>query len=155
MRTGPTPQILPWRGLSEGVAAGAQHRHEHGGGIHGAALRIVNRNPGSGVIDEHLFPGAVILPQHQVQFLQPSPVQIAESAIAIALRVALASFLPDQLQCQVLVRLQLLVNLGPVRLWTFAPDASGGAGWKQRLLHLLVIPVLRQRPLHAGYLRRR
>src|SRR5947209_17587819 len=35
----------------------------------------------------------------------------------------------------------------------FAPDGRGGAGWKKRLLHLLVIPVLWQRPLHTGRLR--
>ena len=31
VRTDPVPQILPGGGLGEGVAAGAQHRHEHDG----------------------------------------------------------------------------------------------------------------------------
>ena len=55
----------------EGIAAGAQHGHEDGRGMHLTALRIVmNRNRGAGVIDEHLLAGAVLLPQHQVQLFQ-------------------------------------------------------------------------------------
>ena len=68
MRTDPVPQILPGRGLGEGVTAGAQHRHEHGGGVHLTALRVVNRNGGPGVIHEHLLAGAMLLAQHQVEF---------------------------------------------------------------------------------------
>lgn len=105
MRADPVAQILPGGGLREGVAAGAQHRHEHGGLTRLAALRVIYRNGGSGVVHEHLLAGAVLLPQHQVELLQPSPVQIAESAIAIALRVALPRLLPDQLQGQVFVGL--------------------------------------------------
>ena len=153
MRTDPVPQILPGGGLGEGVAAGAQHRHEHGGRVHLTALRVVNRNRGPGVIHEHLLAGAMLLTQHQVELLQPPPVEIAEAAIAVALRVALASLLPDQLQGQVLVRLQLLVDLGPIRLRVFAPNGGTGPLRKQRLLDLLVTPVLRRRPLHSGRLR--
>jgi len=54
----------------------------------------------------------MLLSQDQVEFLQPLPVQIAEAAITIAFRVALASLQPDQLQRQVPVRLQFLVDLG-------------------------------------------
>src|ERR1700735_265957 len=119
------------------------------------ALRVVNRNGGSGVVHEHLLTGAMLLAQHQVEFLQPPPVEIAEAAVAIAIGVALAAFLPDQLQGQVLVCLQLLVDLRPVRLWVFPPNRGRGPLRKQRSLDLLVIPVLRCRPLHAGRLRGR
>ena len=61
MRTNPVPQILPGRGFREGIAAGAQHGHEDGGGLHVTALRIVNRNRGAGIVDEHLLAGAVLL----------------------------------------------------------------------------------------------
>src|SRR5450759_5555849 len=101
--------------LREGVAAGTQYRHEHGGGMHFTALRVVNRYRGSGVIDEHLLAGAVLLPQHQVELFQPSPVEIAESAIAIAVRMALTPFLPQRLQRQVLV-LSLIHISEPTRL---------------------------------------
>jgi hypothetical protein len=46
MRTGPIPQVLSGGGLREGVAAGAQHRHENGGGLDLAGLGIVNRKIG-------------------------------------------------------------------------------------------------------------
>src|ERR1019366_7337832 len=95
----------------------------------------------------------MLLPQYQVELLQPSPVEIAEAAIGIALRVDLASFLPDQLQGQVLVRLELLVNLRPVWLRMLAPNGERRPLRKQRLLDLLVTPVLGQRPVHARRLR--
>src|ERR1019366_8469742 len=114
--------------------------------------RVVNRNRSPGVIDEHLLASAMLLPQHQDEFLQPPPVQIAEPAVAIAFRVTLPSLLPDQLQGQVLVRLQFLLNLGPVRLRMFAPNGGTGPLRKQRLFDLPVVPVLRQRPLHASRL---
>lgn len=50
------------RSFREGIAAGTQHGHKDGGGVHIAALRIVNRNRGAGIVDEHLLPGAVLLP---------------------------------------------------------------------------------------------
>src|ERR1017187_7312747 len=65
------------------------------------------------------------------------------------------SFLPDQLQGQVLVRLQFLVDLDPIRLRMFAPKGGSGPLRKQRLLDLLVAPVLRRRPIHARSLRGR
>src|SRR3989442_15711369 len=74
MRTDPVPQILAGRGFREGIAAGAQHRHEYGRGMYLTALRVVDRNRGPGVVHEHLLAGAVLLPQHQVELLQPSSV---------------------------------------------------------------------------------
>ena len=150
MRADPVPQVLSGGGFGEGVAAGAQHRDEHGRRVHVAALRVVNGDRGPGVIHEHLLAGAMLLPQHQVEFPQPPPVEIAEAAIGIAVRVALTSLLPDQLQGKVLVGLQVLVDLLPIRLRVFAPDGENGPLRKQRLLDLLVAPVLRQRPCHAS-----
>src|SRR5450631_1412894 len=77
------------------------------------------------------------------------------TTIAIAVGVALAALLPDQLQGQVLVRLQLLMDLRPFRLRMFPPNRRRGPLRKQRPLDLLVIPVLRRRPLHPGRLRGR
>jgi hypothetical protein len=89
--------------------------------VYFTVFRIMNRNRGAGVIDEHLLASAVLLPQDQVQLLQPSPVEFAKPAVSIAVRIALAAFLPDQLQCQVLVRLQVFVDLGPIRFRVFPP----------------------------------
>ena len=52
VRADPVPQILPQRDLGEGVVAGAQHGHEHGGLLDFTGLWIVNRNRGAGVVDE-------------------------------------------------------------------------------------------------------
>jgi hypothetical protein len=82
MGADPVPQILPGRSFREGIAASAQHAHEYGVGVHFTARRLVNRNRGSGVIDEHLLASAVLLPQNQVQLFQPSPVEFTEPAIA-------------------------------------------------------------------------
>src|SRR5450759_859818 len=113
----------------------------------------MNRNGGPGVIHEHLLAGAMLLAQHQVEFLQPPPVEIAEAAVAVAVGVALAALLSYQLQGQVLVRLHLLVDLRPVPLWMFTPNGRRGPLRKQPAFYLPVIPVLRLRPLHAGRLR--
>ena len=73
--------------LRRGFVPGSQHRHEHGGGMHCTAARVVNRDRGPGVIDEHLLAGAVPLPQHQVEIFQPSPEEIAEAAVAVNVRM--------------------------------------------------------------------
>jgi len=59
MRTDPVPQILSDRGLGEGVTAGSQHRHEHGGRMYLAALRVLNRNGGPRACREMLSPELV------------------------------------------------------------------------------------------------
>ena len=150
--TGPAPQILPRSGFGKRVAAGAQHGNEHGRRMDLAGHRIVYRNGGSGVVDEHLLARPVRLPQYQIEFLQPAPVQIAEPTIAIAFRIALTFFLPDQLQGQVLVGFEFMVQAGPVRLRMLAPNFWRGPLWKQRFSDLSVIPVFRQRPLYASRL---
>src|ERR1019366_9056050 len=70
----------------------------------------------------------------------------------IAVRVALAPFLPDQLQRQILVGLKLMVDNGPVRLRMLAPDLWRGPLWKQRLSDLPVIPGVWPRSLYASRL---
>src|ERR1017187_7244761 len=152
MGTGPAPQILSRRSFGKRIAAGAQHGNEHGSRMDFAGRGIVYRNRRAGVIDEHLLAGAVCLPQYQIELLQPTPVQIAEPAVTIAVPVALAPFLPDQLQRQILVGLKLMVDNGPVRLRMLAPDLWRGPLWKQRLSDLPVIPGVWQRPLCASRL---
>src|SRR5579862_2410932 len=117
--------------------------------MHGAGPGIVYRYRRAGVIDEHLLPGAMLLPQHQVELLEPPPVQLAKAAVTIALRIALTLLLPHQLQCQVLVRLKIPLDCRPIRLPMFAPNRRRGSLGKQFLLDLRVVPILRQGPWHA------
>src|SRR5882724_777323 len=152
MGAAPAPQILSRRGLGKRIAAGSQYGNEHGCRMDFAGRGIVYRNRRAGVIDEHLLARAVCLAQHQIELLQPLPIEIAESAIAIAFGVALAPFLPDQLQRQVLVGLKLLVDRRPVRFRMLTPDLWRGSLWKQRLSDLPVIPAVWQRPLYASRL---
>lgn len=81
--------------------------------------------------------------------------EFAEAAVAVPVWVVLPALLPDQLQGQVFVRLQLFADLRPVRLWVFPPNRERGSLRKQCSFDLLVIPVLRQGPLYAGRLRGR
>jgi hypothetical protein len=73
----------------------------------------------------------MLLSQHQIKVFQPPPVEITETAVAIFFRVALAPLLPNQLQRQVLVPLQVLVDLRPVRLRMFAPNGRNGSSWNR------------------------
>src|ERR1019366_6895607 len=152
MGTGPAPQILPRRSFGKRIAAGSQHGNEYGRRMDFAGRRIVYRNRRAGVIDEHLLAGAVCLSEHQIELLQPLPVQIAEPAVAVAFRLTLPLFLPDQLQRQVLVGLEFMVDTGPVRLRMLAPDFWRRSLRKQRLSDLPVIPAVWQWPLYASRL---
>ena len=75
----------------------------------------MNRHRRAGPIDEQLFPGAVLLPQHYILLLFPAPVQHAETAIAVSLGIRLPVLFPQQLQRHMLVPPQLFVHLGKVR----------------------------------------
>jgi hypothetical protein len=104
-------------------------------------------------IDEHLLAGFVFLPEHHVELGTPALVQLAEARVAIAVRIGLPVFLPQQLQSHVLVAAQLLMNRGEVRwsarrLWLDR--------WRQarehRRFHPCLIPIFRQRPAQPGCL---
>jgi hypothetical protein len=69
---------------------------------------------GAGVIDKQLLAGPVFLPQDDFLPPQPAAVEIAEPAIAIAIRVLIPVLIPEKLQGDVLVVLQLLADGGVV-----------------------------------------
>ena len=51
------------------------------------------------------------LPQHQIEFLYPQPVQIAEPAVAVACQIAFTFPVRAQLRRQVLVGREFLVDI--------------------------------------------
>jgi hypothetical protein len=68
----------------------------------------------AGPVHEHLLAGKMNLPQHWIQGARPSPIELAEAAIPIPLRLGLAVFLPQQLERHGLAG-QFLMDVGPVR----------------------------------------
>jgi len=77
----------------------------------------MNRNFVTGVVDEHLFAGAVFVPQHHIERARPVVVKLAEPAVAVTVpRIPFAILLPQQLQREVAVSLQLPADGGKVRL---------------------------------------
>jgi hypothetical protein len=73
------------------------------------ALWIIDRDGGTRPIDEQLLAGTMLLAQHHIALLFPALVQIAETAIGVAVRLRSAVLLPQQLPGGVPVPLQLLV----------------------------------------------
>ncbi len=115
VRAQPRFHLLVACGLGPGVGTGAEGGDEKRclPGYTGNA--IVNGDCGTSPVDESLLAGFVLLPHHHVEFLAPALVQLAESAVAIALRVGFAVLLPKQLQGHVAVSAKLLVDRGEVR----------------------------------------
>ena len=77
-----------------GVAAGAHHRDEHIGRLHFASAAADHRNRPSGMIDEQLLTGPVVLPQHQIPCFQPIAVALAKPTVLIAFGIRLLVLFP-------------------------------------------------------------
>src|ERR1700693_2903625 len=116
--TQPRFHLLVARRLGPGVATGAQRGYEQGRLPGFARVPVVNRNRRAGPIDKHLLAGLVLLPENHVELRTPPLVQLAESRVAITVRLGLPVFLPQQLQSHVLTAPQLLVDRGEVGLHT-------------------------------------
>jgi hypothetical protein len=74
-----------------------------------------HRDGVAGIVDEQLLAGTMGLPHRHRQIGRPAPVKIAETAVAVAVRVAGDVFVPQDLQRHMLA-LQLPVHISPVRL---------------------------------------
>ena len=120
----PRFHLLIARGLGPGVAAGAQRGHEQRRLPGNAGVPVIDRNRRACPIDEHLLARLVLLPQHHVELRPPTLVQLAEARVAIAIRVRLPVFFPQQLQSQMTVLPQLLMDRGEVRLASVPPLCS-------------------------------
>ena len=101
----PIGEALRPGGFGIGVAAGAEHRDEHGRRAHFTGGWVVNRDRVTGVVDEQLLAGAMLVAEHDVLTLQPTAVQAAVAAVAVAVGPLFTVLLPEQLQGQVFVGL--------------------------------------------------
>ena len=57
----------------------------------GSGARVFDRDGRTGVIDEELFAGTVLLAKNDVQLAPPPLVEFAEAAVAIAVEMVLSS----------------------------------------------------------------
>ena len=103
----------------------------------------------AGIVHEQLVARRVVLPHRHGQLERPAAVQVAEAAIAIAVRILGNVLVPQDLQRHMLA-LHLAVQTGPVRLG--APPVAGFVARLpiQRRFQRAVAHVLRQRPFQTG-----
>ena len=88
----------------------------------------------------------MLLAQHDILISTPALIQLAEATVAVPVRLRFAVFLPDQLQGQVLVRLQLPTDLGKVRQGPCGLAGPPDCRPEQQLFQPVVIQIFRQRP---------
>ena len=122
MRFDPAGQILAAGGFGKGIAAGAENRDKQRGlEIHFAGLLVIDGDLVASVVNEKLLSGAVVVPENYVEMFHPVAVELAESAVAVAVGMILAILFPEQLQRQIAVTLQLLTNGAEVRRFVLLP----------------------------------
>jgi hypothetical protein len=150
MAVDPVRQVLAERRTRKGVGAGAEHGYEDRGRRDFAALAVVDRNGVAGPVDEGLVAGVVILPEHHITVAMPPLIEFAEAAVAVAVRLRFTVLLPEELQRQMFVSLQLGMQLGEIQT---RPRLRRGPQWpfrKKQFVQAPVVEILRQRPGHFG-----
>jgi len=119
----PVAQILAQRSARKGVRAGAQNGDKQRGRQDLTGALVMKRNGVTGPVHEHLFAGAVLLAQHHILVAAPAIIQLAETAVTIAIGLGFAILFPDQLQGEMFMRLQLPAHFAKIRQ---GPRHSGG-----------------------------
>ena len=147
VRADPVGQALRPGGLGIGVIRRAEHGDEQLRRPRLAGRSVDHRERRAGVIDEQALAGDVVLPHGRRQPRLPGAVELAETAIAVAVGVDGAMLLPQQLQRHPWPA-QLAVDCRPVR-----PRSTilGRRGRRiEPALQLFVRQPFRQRPGQAG-----
>ena len=124
VRLNPGFKLLIVRRLRVGIGTGAQYRDEQRCLPWFPRRGIIDRNCCSRPVHKHFFPSFVFLPQHHIQVPPPLLIALAKPTVAISFRVGLSIFLPQQLQGQMTVLLQLLMHRLPIRFRTTAHRPS-------------------------------
>ena len=115
MRQQPRLHLLVARDLRPRVGTGAERGDEQGRLPYRAGVTVADRHGRAGPVHEGFLAGLVLLAQHYVELLAPALIQLAETAVAIAILAGVAIFIPEQLQGHVTMTLQLLMDGGEVR----------------------------------------
>jgi hypothetical protein len=148
--TDPVRQILVQCGFRESVSAGAQYGHKEGCRHNLTGTAVVDRNGRTRPIDKHLFAGHMLLPHDHVLIAGPALIQLTETAVAVSLHMALAILLPQQLQGDVLVSLELAMDFGQVQSLPRGLAGAAAPHREQQRIEPPVIAIFRQRPTQAG-----
>jgi hypothetical protein len=113
-----------------------------------AAIRAVDRKGSAGPIDEQFLAWPVLLSQDHILLLLPLPVKLAETAVAIAVRILFAVLLPKQFQGQLAMLLALVTERGEVRQRTLGRFGSRWSRREQCGFQAGFVPLFGQRPAH-------
>jgi hypothetical protein len=135
-------------GLGVGVTRRAERGDEQLRRPHFAGQCVDHRERRAGVIDEHALAGDMALPHDWRQPCLPSAIELAETAVTIAVGVNGAMLLPQQLQRHPWPT-QLAVQRCPDWLRPAIPGRQRGRRVEQKLQRF-VRHVFRQRPGQAG-----
>jgi hypothetical protein len=141
MGADPVGQALRPRGFGEGVVTGAEDGNKDGGGLQFAGDGVGHREGVAGIVDEEFFAGAMFLPEHDILALEPVTVEVAEAAVPVAIGVLQLVLLPEELQGEVLVNLELAADGGEVGFGVFAADCGGVGRGGEGLLDAILVPV--------------
>src|ERR1700690_1641000 len=117
--------------------------------LHWSTTRIMDRYRCSGPVHEQLFAVPVLLPQHHILFPPPTPVQLAEPAVLVAIRVCLPVLFPKQLLRHVWMLLPLPVKIGEVGHGKHR-GATARRPAEQRGLKPVIVPLRSERPRDLG-----
>ncbi len=110
----PVRQPLAPAGLGVGVVRRAEHGDEHMRPPFLAGRPVEHRHGVAGVVDEQLLAGDMGLAHRRADAAPPRDVEVAEPAVAVAVRMLGAVFLPEQQQRHAAAT-QLGMNVVPVR----------------------------------------
>ena len=98
MGADPVGQRLAEPSLGEGIIRCSHHRDEDLGGAHLPGEPVEHRHGIAGKVQEQLLAGRVGLPHGRRDAVAPFDVEIAEPAVAVAVGMMAAIFLPQQRQ---------------------------------------------------------
>ena len=146
MAVDPLSQVLSHRGSGKGIGTGAENRDEDRCRRNITALAVVDRYGVPGPIDKRLFSRLVIVPEHHVPGAAPALIQLAEPAIAVAIRMRFSILFPQQVKCQMLVCCKLGRQLREIDAGPKLPGGSQRPHRKQELVQLLLREVVGQGP---------
>jgi hypothetical protein len=149
MRADPVGQSLRQARFGIGIAADAQHGDKQSRWPHLARAGVMDGNSGPGIVDKQFLAGPVFVPQHNLPAPQPAAVEIAVSAVTIAVGAMLTVLFPEQLQGYVLIGLQLVENRGVIRFWWMCPALDCLPRWSHRLPQSVVVPIGDVRPFQT------
>ena len=142
MRAHPVRELLRRRRFGVGVAAGAEHGHKQLDRPDLAGTPVDDRRSLTGEVDEGLLAGAMHLAHRRAEPAGPLPVQHAELAVAVPLRIDLRILFPEQLQGHPRPG-ELAMDLRKCRRRT-VPDR--GRPREQARLERRIVEFVRKRP---------